>query len=203
MIKSVYYNKQTNELSFKDEADFSNPDFLAEMDVTEDQMDFGEIRFSPNLHISLETQKYSIHKATDPTFNKNRVFQLLEKTRQGKLGDRKDLPFIFDGREFDGDAKAKANIRDCFQALQIIQSAPGVFPIRWKAYDNGYYSFEDMQAFKTFYQTFLLFRFQFENKVNQDTFDLKDDLQSAQSLEEILAIEGASKNIGDIQEEGE
>ncbi|MCW7460147.1 hypothetical protein ND856_18700 [Leptospira bandrabouensis] len=198
MIKAVYYNRSSNELYFEDNPNYEDTNFLSLMDVTEDQMQFGEIRFSPILHITLETQKFLIHKATNIEYNRKRVLELIDQIRLEKLGERKDLSFDFSERSFDGDLKAKGNIRDCYQALCIIQSAPGVFPIRWKAFDNEYFSFTTFEQFENFYHTFLAFRFQFENKVNQDTFDLKDNLLLAQTLPEIQVIESNSFQIGEI-----
>ncbi|PJZ87431.1 MULTISPECIES: hypothetical protein [Leptospira] len=200
MIKAVYYNRSSNELYFEENPNLEDPNYLTMMDVSQDQMEFGEIRFSPTLHITLETQKFLIHKATNIEYNRKRVLDLIDSIRIEKLGERKDVFFIFADRQFDGDLKAKGNIRDCYQALCIIQSESGVFPIRWKAFDNEYFSFTSFEQFESFYHTFLAFRFQFENKVNQDTFDLKDNINLAQSLSEIFGIESKCLNIGEIPE---
>jgi len=199
MNKAIYYFQNSNELFFEDqEKENWAPNFIGWMDVSEEQILYGEFRKNPVPHITLESQKFYIYQREDLEYNRKRVYQKIHEYRDELLSKGADLPWEYDGRQFDGNGKAKENIKGLKDALSDIpeEYKSSLFPQNWRDYQNQNYSIDTEEDFNLFYLSFMLFRLGFERKVNQDTFDFKDQLNDCLSLEDVLQIEAQIHNIG-------
>lgn len=199
MNKAVYFFPNSNNLFFEDqEKENWSANFIGWMDLTEEQILYGEFRKNPTPHISLESQKYYIYKRDDLEYNRKRVYERIHSYRDELLAKDAELPWEYDGRQFDGNGRAKENIKGLKDTLADIptEQKSALFPQNWRDFGNQNYSIATEEDFNLFYLSFMMFRLDFERNVNQKTFDLKDQLNVCLSLEEVLQIEAQIPKIG-------
>ena len=199
MKKAVYYFQNSNTLHFEDQEKENWSDvFVGWMDLSKEEILYGEFRKFPSPHITLETQKYYLYQRDDIEYNRKRVYSLAHEKRDKVLSKDEKLFFEYGGRRFDGNLRAKENIKGFRDALADLPSEikSGLFPQPWRDFDNQDYLLETEQDFNLFYLAFMFYRLDLERNVNQKTFELKDRLNDAQTLEDVLQIQSEVSQIG-------